>query len=1557
MAVDTTVSPYFDDFEKNNNYVKILFKPGVAVQSRELTQIQSILQNQVTSVGGYLFKDAAKVNGPKPIVNLNARNVRLKTFNARNEIINVNNFLNTYVVANDSSILGYVEFVYSADDPFIGDPPSFVMSLKKFNSTDDGMFNENTELSFYTNYIDALNLTTPDYTALTATNITKNATSTLSTYSRSVLLANPNTSLVVGDRLVHPAITKKLYITKVESTTEIEVNEAPGVVLGNELISYVTSATCPTSIVTQDSASFYKDGYFVTNNTQSIVPDKRTAFPSKLLAFIVDQQIITSDDDPTLLDPALESSNYFATGADRLKIDLNLAALDILDNGKPTIETNLLIPLLTFDRGLINYIAEIEGDAELDRKLAERTYDESGSYTVNQFIITPEAGLETSANLSFSISAGKAYVGGSQVKMIDSTRISIPKPTTTETKTNFNLNTTYGNYFKVSNVLYSLPNPSDLEAKNMFLELHNVTNPTTANTLVGIIAFKNLEYDTYNGTERSPQYKLFYHYYSPVREVPATWEAWSTKYGISPADGRYIANVLYTSGNLLGNYGVAKTPYYGLLREPDTGGVSYWYYRWVALKKDIAKVKEEFALSFKPTESDYSRTRSNTKVFLEVINGSPFYDGLLNVKKIKSIVGVSNELTGYGSSGSYATPTFYANIASSGIDTNGDAIIFDSDNISDSLVIPSSKVFVKTIDRIQTSYTKTITNAIFSGGIFTRVVSGTETFAIGDGTIPASTARANFAVLVKAGATGSVPLGAWNFESGTVTISDNSTTLTIDTGDPTFTGIADVMVVIETDGISPRQKTLVKNATKLVDIQTGDLSYSLGKSDIQSFSAVYPLANVNLYLGDWSSGISYDYDSIVTFSGAAYYAKLPTTDVSPFYANAWAELSRVRTSVFILNDGQRDQFYDHGSIEYIGAGAGPGNVLVIFNYYTHAGEGPITVQSYPETEYSRLPTYRSVVDAKEYNLRDCIDFRPRRTDDLIYQDYAPAIIPNSDVTTEVDITYYIGRIDRLYITNTLQNFDSPYDKFYIEQGKESLNALSTTDSSDISKLSIATLEIPPYVINALDVKIVYEESKRFTMRDIAKIESMAIQLDKTVKLQAIEISNLKGIISNDNGDTLLKSGILVENFDDFESADLTSPYFSCSIDIESGECFPSFGCWNVDMMLPESAPTGIFAWQDIITMEYEEEIYVNNLNADSFLIVNPAGIGDGKGRANISKKNSFNINPLLAGGAMLAGYVAFQTYSVMTTGTAYGFVNGGFGQVMAYQGESTLAVAWGQVQQLGLAIKQSFIAIDAYLQNYGPYNAVRTGFSWIYDKLIGNGVAEVIPGGFGESVGQAFFGQSAWASLQSGWGLVTSSAGDILAGKSIEGVTFANMQAGFAQLADGAFLATYGAIAEGASILAAKTAGVPILGSVTQYISTNIIGTAGSGAAGATGGYAWIVNAGPFWQAAVAVAITYVAVKYGGAIVKGVVNGIKKVGKFLTGFLSDIRTKKNILLVGRMPNGLNLYSFEYKNKFKRIGGQGTHLGYIAQEVEKRYPKAVKIERHGYKVIDYSLIGH
>ena len=55
------VSPYFDDFDSSKNFNRVLFKPGSPIQARELTTLQSILQNQVEKFGKHIFKEGSMV--------------------------------------------------------------------------------------------------------------------------------------------------------------------------------------------------------------------------------------------------------------------------------------------------------------------------------------------------------------------------------------------------------------------------------------------------------------------------------------------------------------------------------------------------------------------------------------------------------------------------------------------------------------------------------------------------------------------------------------------------------------------------------------------------------------------------------------------------------------------------------------------------------------------------------------------------------------------------------------------------------------------------------------------------------------------------------------------------------------------------------------------------------------------------------------------------------------------------------------------------------------------------------------------------------------------------------------------------------------------------------------------------------------------------------------------------------------------------------------------------------------------------------------------------------
>ena len=61
LTTNFNVTPYYDDYDPSSGYYRILFKPGYAVQARELTQMQTALQEQIARFGRNIFKDGTIV--------------------------------------------------------------------------------------------------------------------------------------------------------------------------------------------------------------------------------------------------------------------------------------------------------------------------------------------------------------------------------------------------------------------------------------------------------------------------------------------------------------------------------------------------------------------------------------------------------------------------------------------------------------------------------------------------------------------------------------------------------------------------------------------------------------------------------------------------------------------------------------------------------------------------------------------------------------------------------------------------------------------------------------------------------------------------------------------------------------------------------------------------------------------------------------------------------------------------------------------------------------------------------------------------------------------------------------------------------------------------------------------------------------------------------------------------------------------------------------------------------------------------------------------------------
>lgn len=78
MPINFNVAPYFDDFDPNDNFHRILFKPGFAIQARELTQAQTIQQDQITKFADNIFKQNTPVTGGQVTTNLHCHYVKIQ---------------------------------------------------------------------------------------------------------------------------------------------------------------------------------------------------------------------------------------------------------------------------------------------------------------------------------------------------------------------------------------------------------------------------------------------------------------------------------------------------------------------------------------------------------------------------------------------------------------------------------------------------------------------------------------------------------------------------------------------------------------------------------------------------------------------------------------------------------------------------------------------------------------------------------------------------------------------------------------------------------------------------------------------------------------------------------------------------------------------------------------------------------------------------------------------------------------------------------------------------------------------------------------------------------------------------------------------------------------------------------------------------------------------------------------------------------------------------------------------------------------------------------------
>jgi hypothetical protein len=1142
MNVNLTAKPYYDDFDSLKNYHRILFKPGVPVQARELTQLQSIIQDQIKKFAGHIFVDGTRTSKENPQAVIIDQTNYFASKLVYNSSANVESYVGLFVAGETSGTIGKVEYTFDRNNPTIGDPDTIV--FKRIKGT--GEFNPSENLYFYDNIISA-NAISNIYIAsqVTELDFTVYTSSDVDALSNEITINSTTDKINTGDYVSYAGLNE-FYVVEIISATSVRVNKNLDITGTGLSINFIRKSTSKTCVVTVSDATYYKNGFFINVPSQSIVPEKYTQFPTKSVIYRYNEEIINYDADLSLLDPAFGNSNYLAPGADRLKVTLDLDTVDLTSTNTPDISTTDYIEIVRFLRGnySLMYSAVNTTYAALGDVLADRTYNESGNYIISPFNLKSSGSSSSGDKNRFLISSGHAIVGGYDIKTADKTEIIIPKARTTATELSTDVSTYFGTYILIDAPQFGFYNPEKFTLEN-YWECHTTTNRNAMSntaTLVGYITPKFIKYDS--GTQSNAIYRL------------------------------------------------------------------HWY--------------------------DFSQANAS-----------------LTFDSIRSIISVRNELSSRSNNnGTYASPLFFANVAATGLSNtsvvtgygiqSGGPYAFSipwygpiySDVASPTIfettppsryVFETGKSAVKGVDNVSVVYSRLYSNVTLSSGYATITVASPSKF-VGpvSTTMPASFARQYYSMVVKQ-KIDSLTLNGWTAgayvptENLSLSIDSSQRQLTIRHSNTQVSAKVDMLVTLETNNLDKRVKTLYENYASIVYMNETANKYGLPKADIFSLKGVYRIGS-NVWAGTYSSSNTYSSGQVVSYGPKVYLTKQTTTNTIS-NSSIWTSLSAEPLSQYTLDDGQRDTFYDWGSIINLSDRTAPiGNVIVIYDYFSHTGTGVLDVTSYPANTYSRIPTYKSTVDSKLFNLRDCLDFRPKREDQNIYgangQQY---LFDTSTVTkpdpmsvpgTQIDLEYYLPRIDQLYLNTKDTSVADPGNKFSIKYGTPNLNPLEMLDESDRNKQLIATIISPPYTASANDVKFIYKANPRYTMSDIGTIDSRLTTLEKSVKKQNIEIVALNNKVYDRNGalgNVLYTTGIFVEDFSGFDSALVTDPHFTVAINTEKKEARPSFSGATHKLFFVANPTNNINFDDDIITMPYTEESFIDQTNPSALNVVSYGG--------------------------------------------------------------------------------------------------------------------------------------------------------------------------------------------------------------------------------------------------------------------------------------------------------------------------------------------------------------
>ena len=1217
---DLNISPYYDDFDPSKNFYKVLFKPGFPVQARELTGLQSILQNQVEDFGSHIFKEGSIVNGAGPTLDIQFNSVKLNSTQFGIDIsVYINELLDKTIEGQTSGVTATVDFIALPDG---GDVEDLTIYVKYINagSTDPTL----------DTFINGESLIVKEN--IVYGNTTINAGTAVAT-----LIASD--ALAIGSAA---SVSKSIYFIK-----GIFVNVDEQTII---LDHYTNDPSYRVGLQINEEIITAKDDSSLYDNAKGFSNFAAPGADRFKISLILTKKSISDKND----------TNFFeilrTVEGDIRKIDDSTQYSKIAN----------WIAGRTFDESG-NYTVD-RFDISVDNSLNDRLGN-GGLFFEGQN--TDEGNTPSDDLMCVKVSGGKAYVRGYDIKTNSVEILDVDKPRDTEEVSTINVDFQMGNILKVNNVSGAAQYRKEIE---LYGELQQGTAHRGRMGDARVYSH-TLSDSTYKDASTRWDLRLFdIQLYTELfinRSVDAAdldtgfqvkgLRSGTIGYAVDTPSGVSLlvrnATGSFVPGEALAINGVEYPVQIDSLREFNLNDIQSVKQTATGdypddFKADSVLTAVPFpggALSANITNSG-TTLKSPGNTFDGVTAGDTvIFDGGLSDPTYNKITVISSDLKTLtlGAAAVSDVAGVYDKDKIAGVATDrsislglpswsGNGALYEP--------LPSSNVSSVNFTGSTLSVTAQLTNVNTSSGVAT--VSSLD---IEDGSdVGISTAffdaynSTRYSIHYNGGTIGAVRSD--NFE-----LKNNGATAE-------FTNLSDIdnnviNITAIKQGIQSKikqyEKSLLHTVTLSRDSSSGtvegstlndgltynkkayglrvqDEEISLNVPDVVKVLAVYEsisptgaqpnfdvieftstaAVGANAFIGENIVGKTSNAIARIVTNNESTPASGSSNKLGIVYLNdkRFTKLEEVKfedsniitniesitlgsyqniTKSFNLDKGQKEEFYDYSRLVRKNNVAVPSKqLLIVYDAYTvpaNDNGDVFTVLSYPKDNFENdIPN----IGISRVRASDTLDFRPRvstfsgtasspfdfgaRTAAF---NTAPKFLLAPNETSLLGYEYYLGRIDKIYLDE--------YGKLSVTKGISSLEPQSP--NLDKKVMELATIELPPYLYNPDNARITLKDNRRYTMRDIGIIEDRVEELERVTTLSLLEIGTEALKIQDANGRDRFKSGFFVDPFNnnDFIDLDLAS----IEVDREEGCIRPIITRNSLqNYLLPSS---------DIIDQEYD----------------------------------------------------------------------------------------------------------------------------------------------------------------------------------------------------------------------------------------------------------------------------------------------------------------------------------------------------------------------------------